>query len=285
MINTKQITQGAMVCAIYGALLFLNQQSALMIETSASWIFAFPILIYTALSGFKIGLLVSFCMGIMTMFFGGFTTWFYSWTSILIGFIYGIGVFKKNKNMTNFIFCFILSTLANLMIILLWSGIFGIDFYEDFSLISEFIPFISLKVFTYLMIGCLGLLQALCIHLVSLMICMRMHIDIVPIQPLYKIESPRWVGLASGLIWIGFFFVQNVLKCSEGINEFAQILFFVDCVALLYFGIIYFMSLCVKHQKKKWAFLAVFCAFVPGVNFIWMFMGELDCLLQLRNRG
>ena len=114
MIKTKQITQGAMVCAIYGALLFLNQQSALMIETSASWIFAFPVLIYTAMQGYKIGLLVSLCMAIMTMFFGGFTTWFYSWTSILIGLVYGIGVSKHFKNMTNFIFCFILSTLANL---------------------------------------------------------------------------------------------------------------------------------------------------------------------------
>ena len=53
MIKTKQITKGAMVCAIYGALLFLNQQSALMIESSASWIFAFPVLIYTAMNGVK----------------------------------------------------------------------------------------------------------------------------------------------------------------------------------------------------------------------------------------
>lgn len=86
MIKTKQITKGAMVCAIYGALLFLNQQSALMIESSASWIFAFPVLIYTAMSGVKMGALVTVCMGLMTMFFGGFTTWFYSWTSLLIGF-------------------------------------------------------------------------------------------------------------------------------------------------------------------------------------------------------
>ena len=55
MIKTKQITKGAMVCAIYGALLFLNQQSALMIESSASWNFAFPLLIYTAMNGLKMG--------------------------------------------------------------------------------------------------------------------------------------------------------------------------------------------------------------------------------------
>ena len=76
-----------------------------------------------------------------------------------------------------------------------------------------------------------------------------------------------------------------MLKCSEEINEFAQILYFVDCVILLYFGIIYFMSLCIKYQKKKWAFLSIFGVFIPGLNFLWMLMGELDCLLQLRNRG
>ena len=134
------------------------------------------------------------------------------------------------------------------------------------------------------MIGCLGLLQSLCIHLVSLMICMRMHIDIVPIQPLSKMESPRWVGIASLIIWIGFFFIQNVLKWSSGINDIAQIMYFVDCVVLLYFGIVYFMSLCIKYQKKKWSFLSIFGAFIPGVNFLWMLMGELDCLLQLRNK-
>ena len=276
MIKTKQITKGAMVCAIYGALLFLNQQSALMIESSASWIFAFPVLIYTAMNGVKMGALVTICMGLMTMFFGGFTTWFYSWTSLLIGFIYGVGVFKHAKNMTNFIICFILSIIANLCIILLWSTLFGIDFYEDFRLISQYIPFISLKVFTYLMIGLLGLLQALCIHLVALMVCLRMHMDIIPPQPLSKVQSPRWICLGSVVVWIAFFFVQN------GIVDLAQVIFFVDCTLLLYFGVVYFMSLCVKYQKKKWSFLSIFGAFVPGLNLLWIFMGELDCLLQLR---
>ena len=282
MIKTKQITKGAMVCAIYGALLFLNQQSALMIESSASWIFAFPVLIYTAMSGVRMGLLVSVCMALMTMFFGGFTTWFYSWTSLLIGFIYGVGVYKHFKNMTNFIFCFILSILTNLCIILLWSALFGIDFYEDFRLISQYIPFISLKVFTYIMIGLLGLLQSVCIHLVSMMICMRMHIDIVPIQPLSSIQSPRWVGVVSILVWIGFFFIQNVLECPTGITDLTQIIYIVDCIILLYFGIIYFMSLCVKHQKRSFSFLSIFGAIIPGVNVVWLIMGELDCLLQLR---
>ena len=217
-----------------------------MIESSASWIFAFPVLIYTVMSGVKMGALVTICMGLMTMFFGGFTTWFYSWTSLLIGFIYGAGVFKHAKNMTNFIICFILSIIANLCI------------------------------------GLLGLLQVLCIHLVALMVCLRMHMDIIPPQPLSKVQSPRWIGIGSVVVWIAFFFVQNVIECPTGIVDLAQVIFFLDCTLLLYFGVVYFMSLCVKYQKKKWSFLSIFGAFVPGLNLLWMFMGELDCLLQLR---
>ena len=69
---------------------------------------------------------------------------------------------------------------------------------------------------------------------------------------------------------------------TEVLETGIKVIFFVDCTLLLYFGVVYFMSLCVKYQKKKWSFLSIFGAFVPGLNLLWMFMGELDCLLQLR---
>lgn len=282
MIKTNQITKGAMVCAIYGVLLFLNQQTALMVESSASWLFAFPVLIYTAMSGLKMGAIVCIAMGFMTMFFGGFTTWFYSWTSLIIGYVYGVGLYKKWKNMTNFILCLILSLISCVCIVLFWSALFGMDFYEDFRLVAKYLPGVSLKAFTYIMIGLLAFLQALCIHLVSVMVCMRMHIEITPLQPISRMKSPRWVGIVSLLIWGLFYFIQNVLQCSQGVIDFAQIVFVLDCMLLAYFGIVYWMSWCIAKQKKKLAFLAVFGAFIPGLNFLWMLMGELDCLLQLR---
>ena len=84
--KTKELTRGAMVCALYGILLFINQQTALTIESSMNWIFTFPVLIYTGMYGSNMGGIVAVAMAMMTFLFGGFTTWFYSWTSILIGF-------------------------------------------------------------------------------------------------------------------------------------------------------------------------------------------------------
>lgn len=79
-----------------------------------------------------------------------------------------------------------------------------------------------------------------------------------------------------------FFFVQNVIECPTGIVDLAQVIFFLDLYLVIIFWSCLFMSLCVKYQKKKWSFLSIFGAFVPGLNLLWMFMGELDCLLQLR---
>lgn len=44
----------------------LNQQTGLMIEASASWLFVFPVLIYTAMSGPKSGAIVGIAMALMT---------------------------------------------------------------------------------------------------------------------------------------------------------------------------------------------------------------------------
>lgn len=280
--KTKEITRGAMVCAIYGALLFLNQQTALTIETTASWVFVFPILIYTAQSGVKAGLVTCISMGMMTFLFGSFTTWFYSLTSLVTGYVYGLGLNKKFKNMTNLALCFIFSFISNVCTVLVWSAVFGIDPLSEFESIKEMIPFINFNAFIFIFIVFLAGLQALCIHLVSIMVCMRMHIPFRPIVPLTRQKSPKSVGIVSLVVWAVFFLCQNVLKCSQSLLDLVQIIWFIDCMVLLYYGVIYFMHYCVVHDKRRLSFLAICGAFVPVLNFIWMLFGELDCLLQLR---
>lgn len=280
--KTNQITRGAMVCAIYGAILFLNQQAALMIEASASWIFVFPVLIYTAMNGAKLGLITCTAMGLITFLFGGFTTWFYSWTSLVTGYVYGLGIFYHFKNMTNFGLCFIFSLISNVCTVLVWSALFGIDPISEFMSIKTWLPFINLQVFIILFVLFLALLQALCIHLIAIMVCMRMHIPFTPLQPISQQKSSKMVGILSLFIWGIFFLCQNVVECSKGAQDIIQIIWFIDCAFLLYYGIIYFMHYCVIHNWRKLSFFVIFFAFIPVINFIWMFMGELDCLFGLR---
>ena len=46
--QTRKITEGAMMCAIVGLVLFINRQLGNMLEYFMYWVLTFPILVYTA---------------------------------------------------------------------------------------------------------------------------------------------------------------------------------------------------------------------------------------------
>ncbi len=280
--NTKQLTRGAMCCAIYGALLFLNQQTGLMIETSASWIFLFPILIYTALYNYRVASIVAIAMGLMTFMFGGFTTWFYSWFAIIAGYAYGIGLYHKQKNWINFVGLTILCILSNALMTLLWANIFGMDMHQDFQAFSTYVPFIRFDVFVIVVIVMLSVLEALSVHLVALMICTRMHMPIRPIQPISDIPSPRWVGIVSIGIWIAFLFTHNQTNLSSWVQTVIQCAWIFDCMVLDFYGVVYYMTLVSKHNQRKRAPWAILGAFIPVLQIMWILSGEFDCLFQIR---
>lgn len=281
--KTKQITQGAMFCAIYGLILFLNQQTALFIESGLSWIFVFPILIYTAKSNSHSGFVCALAMGLETIFFGGFTTWFYSWTSLLTGFIYGVGIQKKWPGEIKIGATFLVTIISYTLIFFFWAKIFDFDYVADFEIIHTMIPFLDMSVFITLIILGLSILQTLCIHLIAALICIRMKIESAPIKKISEIQAPKWVGLFSILVFAVFFLSQNVIKCPQEIQDIILIIFFIDIILLDYYGTIYLLHRCCTTKKRlKWSFWICLGAFIPVLNGIWILLGELDCLLGLR---
>ena len=104
--KTNILTQGALCLSLYGVLLLFNQQTGLLIESMMNWVFILPILIYSAKAGLYPGGITAFSMAILSFLFGTFTTWFYSWSAILIGFVYGAGLYKKIRHSMNFLISF-----------------------------------------------------------------------------------------------------------------------------------------------------------------------------------
>lgn len=280
--KTKELTRGAMVCAIYGVLLFLNQQTALTIETSMNWVFAFPILIFTSMYGASIGSVVAIAMVLMTFLFGGFTTWFYSWTAILIGFIYGIGVKSKWKHTTNFAITAILSIGSAALIIYLWAGIFGYDLATEFASIMAFMPSIHLRVLVFIFVLLLGILQAFCIHMIALMVGLRMNIEMRPLGNIRDFRSPRWVGLVSVVVLVAYFLLQNMVNSNT--KDIIQIITIMDMMVLDFFGVIYFMNRSIAQSSRNKTFIAIIGCFIPVINMIWVGAGLMDCLFQLRTK-
>ena len=176
------------------------------------------------------------------------------------------------------------SVLSNVCTVVVWSYLFGYDLVSEFESFRAIIPFIDMGVFIILFVAFLSLLQALCIHLVSLMICIRMHLSYRPLTPISQQKSSKVVGIVSLFIWGIFFLSQNVIECSKGVLDIIMLIWLFDCALLLYYGVIYFMYHSIKRNNRQFSFLAIFLAFVPGINLLWMLMGELDCLFQLRKK-
>ena len=281
--KTKELTRGAMVCALYGILLFINQQTALTIESSMNWIFTFPVLIYTGMYGSNMGGIVAVAMAMMTFLFGGFTTWFYSWTSILIGFIYGIGLYKRWGHVLNFSICAILSVISSALIIYLWAGIFGYDLATEFADILAIAPWIHLQVLVFVFVILLGILQAFCIHMIALMICARLHVQIRPLGNIRDFPTPRWVGIVSVLTLAGYFLGQNVV--NSDMKDILQIIAIMDLMVLDFFGVLYFLNRSIARKSRSSTFLAIIGAFVPLVQFLWIGAGLADCLFQIRHKN
>ena len=283
--NTKQITQGAMVCAIYALILFLNQQTALFIESGFPWIFVFPILIFTAKTNGYAGFVCTIGMAFETILFGGFTTWFYSWTSLLIGYAYGLAIQKKWSNNAKLFITFLFTAISYVLIFLFWSKMFELDFTADFEMIHKILPFMNLPAFLAIVVLFLSLLQTLCVHLVAILICSRMKIEIAPVKKVYEIRAPKWVGIVSILIFAVFFLTQNVIECSKGIQDIFLVLWFADMALLDYYGTVFMLNKIRKNKKRQiQSFWICLGAFTPIVQLVWVAMGELDCLFDLRKK-
>lgn len=279
--KTSSITKGAMCVALYGLLLLLNQQTGMMIEASLSWVFIMPILLYSASQGIRAGFVTAISMGFLSFLFGSFTTWFYSWSALLIGYVYGVGVYKQFKHRTNFFICFVFSTISYVAMVYIWAALFGLDMHADFKELSSWIPFIDFQAFCALFVLFMGFLQALCVHLLAILLCNRLHIPIRNIGSLKDIQGNSAFGMASIGIWLLFFFGQNVLEYPIW-QTGLQIFFFADCMLLSFFGAIVLMDYGIQKNIKKFSFFAVFGAVIPVVNLVWIFLGELDCLFAIR---
>ena len=282
--NTQQMTRGAMTVAIYGALLFLNQQTAFAVESFANWIFIFPVLILTAMDGIKSGLIAGIGMALITFFFGGFTTWFYSWFSIITGWVYGIGINKQWKHSVNFMICFLITMVSYVLMAVLWASIFDMDMSQDYQELLQIVPWLDLKAYVAASLVLMSFLQAMCVHMVALLICLKMKIKIRPLQSFREIKSYPRIGYVSILIWGFFLFGQSMLKSMEGIQTILQICWFIDCIVLDFYGVLVIMDFGILRNFRKITFIAVFGAFIPIIQFIWMFLGECECLFSLRKR-
>ncbi len=274
-ITTRDVTRGAMAAAIYALLLFLNQQTALGVETAIPWLFIFPIYLYAAASPFQASFTCALAMILETFLFGGFTTWFYSWTGILSGFLAGAAIRKGASGQVRLAILFVCQFAGNLLTTLVWAGLFDMDLTEDFALIQKYLPWLDMRIFILIFAGVLAAMTAVCVHLVGAALLQRLNIPCPPITPVSRIRPHRSMVWLSAAALVLFAVCGNVVLWSEEARNWLLLPAICAMMYLDYLGCVRFLQKCVATGHRSWAPVAVIGAFVPGLQLLWVIQGML----------
>lgn len=267
-----------MAVALYGLLLLLNQQTGLMIENSLTWVFIFPIYIFAAMSTPAAAGCAAASMALLTFLFGGFSTWFYSWTSLATGLAGGITLKKDWPSSWRMALMFVIQFVGNMLMIFVWAGIFDMDLSEDFAMITQYVPWLDPWIFATLFAALLALSIVICVQFVGSTLLRLLHIPTRPLTPVTQIAPHPWIAwLFVGTMAVFAVCPNMVLWNMEVRNLLLLVL--VPCFLYLdYYGAVVLLQRCVRTGHTGWSPLIIFGTFIPGPCFIWAIVGLVKAI-------
>lgn len=290
--QTRKLTEGAMMVALVGLMLFVNLQLGGMPEALMYWVLTFPILIYTAKYGIRNGLIAAFSTTLLSFMISSPTTIFYLFSCNVCGLFYGEGIRKKWKNGILYIGTAVFTFLSYLVTTIFFASLFGYDPKDDIEMISYFLSLfhfgqdLNMVKLTGMIILLstilLSAMQALCIHLFAHILLMRLKIETRKIKTIFEIHLPSYVGLMIFFIWV-LYFMRNVIKLNQEVLGALVFLYGIAKVLAIFYGVISLCYALLLFKQKKFVFFVILAAFVPYVQMVVAFMGVIDMFVDLKD--
>lgn len=290
---TRKLTEGAMMVAVVGIILFINRQLGNMLEYLIYWILTFPILVYTAKYGIKDGLLPSISMLLLSFMIAAPTTIFYLFICIVIGLVYGGGVRKKWKNGTLLVWSGIFTFFSYLITTILFAALFGYNPQEDIEMVKSFIDLLNIhtsmdlmkmiSIIVLLVAILMSVLQTMCIHMIANILLSRLRLEVRPMKNVLVIRVPKWSGIVILIIWV-LFWGRNVLKLNQEVSSVLLGVYLTSKMFALGYGVLTIMGILLITGHRKFIFLVLIALFIPYIQDIIAALGIADIIFTLREK-
>lgn len=290
---TRKLTEGAMMVAVVGIILFINRQLVNMLEYLIYWILTFPILVYTAKYGIKDGLLPSISMLLLSFMIAAPTTIFYLFICIVIGLVYGGGVRKKWKNGTLLVWSGIFTFFSYLITTILFAALFGYNPQEDIEMVKSFIDLLNIhtsmdlmkmiSIIVLLVAILMSVLQTMCIHMIANILLSRLRLEVRPMKNVLEIRVPKWSGIVILIIWV-LFWGRNVLKLNQEVSSVLLGVYLTSKMFALGYGVLTIMGILLITGHRKFIFLVLIALFIPYIQDIIAALGIADIIFTLREK-
>lgn len=292
----KQLSEGAMMVALVGVALFINQQLAGLLEYAIYWILAFPILIYTVRYGVKQALIPAVSMILLSFFIAMPTTIFYLGSALVLGIVYGGGVRNKWPNGILLLVSGILTLISYGITMVVFAQVFGFDPQEDLLIAEKLLEMLHVEglaigqialVFSLLLTVLTATLQTICVHLFTILMLRRMKIMQLQTKNLFDLAFPKAIGWISICIWV-LFYLRNVIKLEGHLLIALISAYCVLCIIACAEVMMDIMCFSIVWQKRMLSFLAMFLilgmmAFTISRNLV-ILVGIWSCIMRPRVR-
>lgn len=291
--QVRPVTEGAMMLAIVGVLLYLNRMSGSLLMSFLVFALPLPSIFYIAKYGFRQGLILSAVILMFPILIGDYIALFYVGTAVVVGMAYGYGVYKNKDNGWLVLASTFFTALSLMMEVYLLSGFLGEDFIGEMRVMFQML-FDSYEKAGYpvpangmvlalslipMMVIAVSLAQAFVTHLFAIVMLKRLKIQTRSMKPLSEWVIPKWIAVmaAMGL------FVNLGLKYTD--NEAFQIILtniYTFSTLILCVDAYIFIALFGRLSGRRYlVFVGLLVLFIQQIGVV---LGLFDCFTDLRKR-
>ena len=290
--QTRKLTEGALMVALVGMLLFVNRQLAGMLEVVMYWILTFPILVYTARYGIKDAIVPAVSMVLLSFMIAQPTTIFYLISCCIIGIVYGYGVLVHWSNSRLLWVSGILTFVTYFITTVLFAAIFGYDPADDILMVQQLLAYMNVdfgipigKIVTFMVVSMavlMSVLQTICIHMIANIALKRMQIEVWPMKTIFQLKVSNKVGYAIILIWL-LFLARNVLKLNQDVYGAITALYLIAKVFATSYGVVTLLCVSILIRRRMMIIVVFVLAFVPYIQGIIAAIGVIDMIVDVKD--
>ncbi len=291
--GVRRITDGAMMVALIGVLLFLNRQIFGAVEY-IFWIIPLPMVFYSVKYGFKNSVVVLSAVAFLTFLYGTITSIFLFNSMAICGAIYGNAVRNKQSSRVLLLISVTFLIFANLITGVLFAGVFGYDIIEEILFLEKSLVDMGVSLET---LGegsfnilfqvyvastiLLGLISGILLHVLSLKLLKRLKFEIPASSEQWI--PPKWSGYIAVCLWQGGAYLIK-MGTHEVITSISTISLVLSLFYLMYFGMGVLMKVISKRMGKGIAllFVVILVVFLQYTLFFLALVGFLSIVMPAK---
>jgi len=295
--ETRKITEGALIVALFGVLLIANRYSGGLLAGYFSFLFPLPIVLFSAKYGFKEALIPYCAILILTFLIAQPTTLFMVGSGCLTGMAYGWGVFKRKSNGVLIAITIAFTILVYFITSVLLADLFGFSLADDMKMMEgifvsmglsekdtkSYMEMIPVIYPTALVLG--AFLEGVLVHMISQLVLKALRYLVNKMKTLFEMRAPKWLGYV-----FLFLSVLPVLVRNFNVHQLiTDICYNLNSVALIAFmangfiTVVWLIRVIGKKSHILIFYVALF-AFFPLMLPLLIFAGALDMCAGFREK-